>query len=93
MLAVTENATSVIQQLTDTPELPDGAGLRIASSDEAPSLTVAPAGAPEDGDEVVENRGARLFLEPQAAEMLDDKVLDARVNDAGGVEFLVAAQS
>jgi iron-sulfur cluster assembly protein len=93
MLAVTENATSVIQQLTDTPELPDGAGLRIASSDDAPSLTVAPAGAPEDGDEVVENKGARLFLEPQAAELLDDKVLDARVNDSGGVEFLVAAQS
>jgi iron-sulfur cluster assembly protein len=93
MLAVTENATSVIQQLTDTPELPEGAGLRIASSDDAPSLTVAPAGAPEDGDEVVENRGARLFLEPQAAELLDDKVLDARVNDSGGVEFLVAAQS
>jgi iron-sulfur cluster assembly protein len=93
MLAVTENATSVIQQLTDTPELPDGAGLRIASSDDAPSLTVAPVGAPEDGDEVVENKGARLFLEPQAAELLDDKVLDARVNDSGGVEFLVAAQS
>jgi len=92
MLAVTENATSVIQQLTDRPELPDGAGLRIASSAEAPNLTVSPAGAPEAGDQVVEEGGARVFLESQAAAMLDDKVLDARVNDAGGVEFLVAAQ-
>jgi iron-sulfur cluster assembly protein len=93
MLAVTENATSVIQQLTDRPELPDGAGLRIASSAEPPNLTVAPAGAPEEGDQVVENGGARVFLESEAATLLDDKVLDARVNDSGGVEFLVAAQS
>jgi iron-sulfur cluster assembly protein len=93
MLAVTENATSVIQQLTERPELPDGAGLRIASSEEAPNLTVAPAGAPEDGDQVLDNEGARVFLEPEAATILDDKVLDARVNDSGGVEFLVAAQS
>jgi iron-sulfur cluster assembly protein len=93
MLAVTENAVSVICQLTDRPELPDGAGLRIASAEEAPNLTVAPAGTPEAGDQVVESEGARVFLEPQAAEMLDDKVLDARVNDAGGVEFLVANQS
>jgi iron-sulfur cluster assembly protein len=93
MLAVTENATSVIQQLTDRPELPDGAGLRIATSTEAPDLTVSAAGAPEEGDQVVENGGARVFLESGAAAMLDDKVLDARVNDAGGVEFLVAAQS
>jgi iron-sulfur cluster assembly protein len=93
MLAVTENATSVIQQLTDRPELPDGAGLRIASTEDASNLTVAPAGAPEEGDEVVEKGGARVFLESEAAAILDDKVLDARVNDAGGVEFLVAAQS
>jgi len=93
MLAVTENATSVVQQLTDRAELPDGAGLRIATADESPSLTVAPAGTPEEGDQVVESEGARVFLEAEAAEILDDKVLDARVNDSGGVEFLVAAQS
>jgi iron-sulfur cluster assembly protein len=93
MLAVTENAVSVISQLTDRPELPEGAGLRIASSDETPNLKVSPAGGPESGDQVVESEGARVFLEPQAAEMLDDKVLDARVNDSGGVEFLVAGQS
>jgi Fe-S cluster assembly iron-binding protein IscA len=83
----------VICQLTDRPELPDGAGLRIASSEQEPNLTVSPAGTPEAGDQVVESEGARVFLEPEAAAMLDDKVLDARVNDSGGVEFLVANQS
>jgi iron-sulfur cluster assembly protein len=93
MLAVTENATSVIRQLTDHPELPDGAGLRMASTDETPNLTVSPVGTPEEGDQVVENGGARVFLASEAADILEDKVLDARVNDAGGVEFLVAAQA
>ena len=93
MLAVTANAVSVICQLTDRPELPDGAGLRIASTEQDPNLTVSPAGTPEAGDQLVESEGARVFLEPEAAAMLDDKVLDARVNDSGGVEFLVANQS
>ena len=93
MLDVTENASDVIRQLTDRPEMPDGAGLRIASSDAADTVTVSAAENPERGDQVVENEGARLFLEADAAVMLDDKILDARVNDNGGVEFLVAAQS
>jgi iron-sulfur cluster assembly protein len=93
MLTVTENASSVIRQLTDRPEMPDGSGLRIASSDEAENLTVSPADTPEEGDQVVENEGARVFLEAEVAMLLDDKILDARVNDAGGVEFLVAVQS
>lgn len=93
MLAVTENATDVIRQLTDRPEMPDSAGLRIASSEQAENLTVSPADNPEEGDQVVENEGARVFLEAEVAMMLDDKILDARVNDAGGVEFLLAARS
>lgn len=93
MLDVTENATDVIRQITDRPEMPDGAGLRIAPSDQPDNLSVSPADTPEEGDQVVENEGARVFLEAEVAVMLDDKVLDARVNDAGGVEFVVATQS
>jgi iron-sulfur cluster assembly protein len=93
MLTVTDNATDVIRQLTDRPEMPDSAGLRIAGSEEADNLTVSPADNPEEGDQVVENEGARVFLEAEVAVMLDDKVLDARVNDSGGVEFLVAARA
>jgi Fe-S cluster assembly iron-binding protein IscA len=93
MLTVTENATSVIQQLTDRPELPEGAGLRIASSDDASSLTVAPAEAPEEGDQVVENGGARVFLETEAAAILDDKVLDATVDEQGRVAFMIGSQA
>jgi iron-sulfur cluster assembly protein len=93
MLDMTENATSVIRTIAGQAELPADAGLRIASeSPDAARLSVAPALAPEDDDHVVEKEGARVFLEPQAAAVLDDKVLDAQVGDGGNVEFLLSVQ-
>ncbi|WP_254185545.1 hypothetical protein [Nocardioides panacis] len=49
--------------------------------------------APQPGDRVLEEGGARVFLEETAAETLDDMVLDARVDDNGGVEFSITAQA
>jgi iron-sulfur cluster assembly protein len=93
MLVVTEQATTVILQLVDRPEMPDDAGLRIASTEPGnPKLTVT-TDTPEEGDQVVESNGARVYLEPESAQLLDDKILDARVDDSGGVQFLVGAQS
>ena len=90
MLVLTDNATAVIRALGDRPELPDGAGLRITSADEpeAQGLRVMPATNPDVGDEVMENAGARVFLDPGAALVLEDKILDARVEEDGAVQFL-----
>jgi iron-sulfur cluster assembly protein len=94
MLVLTENATTVIRNLVDTPELPDGSGIRVASTaDGAKQFTLSAASAPEADDAVVENDGARVFLDGQAAEVLDDKVLDAQVDDKGAVQFLVGTQT
>lgn len=93
MLALTDNATSVIRALADNAQLPDASGLRIAmAGDGGGGLTISTAGTPEAGDQVVEDQGARVFLEPDAAQVLDDKVLDAAVNEQGQVQFLVAVQ-
>jgi Fe-S cluster assembly iron-binding protein IscA len=46
---------------------------------------------PAEDDEVIEERGARVFLEPEAASLLDDKVLDASV-DENQVAFTIADQ-
>jgi Fe-S cluster assembly iron-binding protein IscA len=92
MLAVTEQAATVIRAIADRPELPEGAGLRIASdSGTAEGLSVAAAAEPEAGDRVVDDKGARVFVDADVALLLDDKVLDARVDDQGGAEFLVSA--
>jgi iron-sulfur cluster assembly protein len=90
MLMLTENATRVIGALVDNPELPDGAGLRIVSAPEG--LSVSPVAGPDESDQIVEEASARVFLEPNAAVVLDDKVLDAQVDDAGQVQFLLGTQ-
>jgi iron-sulfur cluster assembly protein len=85
VLALTENATETIEGILAAPAVPDGAGLRIApaeeSSDgaEAGELQVTIAESPAGTDEVVAERGARVFVDEQVATYLDGKLLDARI--------------
>jgi Fe-S cluster assembly iron-binding protein IscA len=91
MLLLTNSAVSAIRNLTSQPELPADTGLRIiAQGEENPSLSLALTEGPAAGDEVVEEGGARVFLEPAAAAALDGKALDARVDDQGQVAFTVS---
>lgn len=87
MLTLTENAVMVIRDLTTQEEVPDGAGLRIATDPSGSSLTLALAAEPAQGDQVVDEAGARLFLDPDAAQFLDDKALDAAIDPQGAVQF------
>lgn len=89
MLTLTENAATEIRNLVAQPEVPDDAGVRIASTADG-ALTLALAAAPDYGDAVVEESGARVFLEPAAGQLLDDKQLDAGVDAAGNVQFTIA---
>jgi iron-sulfur cluster assembly protein len=66
--------------------MPEGAGLRITQEqgtepDGKPRtdlrLSVVPG--PEEGDEVLD--AERIFIDPDAAELLDDRLLDADVVD------------
>ena len=92
MLTLTENASTIVKTITQRPQAPDSAGLRI-SSDEATQtfeVTATPDMAP--GDRVVEQDGATVYLDARAAELLEDKVLDAAVDDEGHVEFALGPQ-
>jgi Fe-S cluster assembly iron-binding protein IscA len=93
VLTLTENATHVVKSITEQSTDEAGAGLRISTQGASPGeMALAPATAPEPGDQVVEDAGARLFLEEAAPTVLDDKVLDAVVDEQGGVQFAVAPQ-
>jgi Fe-S cluster assembly iron-binding protein IscA len=92
VLTLTENAATEIRNLIAMPEVPDDGGVRIASDDSG-ALTLALAGGPTDGDAVIEDHGARVFLEPAAGQLLDDKELDAGVDPAGNVQFSIAMQA
>ena len=77
MLAVTEKAIATIRDLTDAPDVPAGAGLRIATDPRDGSLSFRLAATPWQGDEVLARSGALLFLDHEAVILLSDKKLDA----------------
>lgn len=90
MLTVTENAATAIRDITSQDAVPPGSGLRIFAEDGGNALTLSLVAEPEDGDEVVDSAGARLFLDRLAAQLLHDKELDVTVDPGGDVQFAVA---
>ena len=99
MLSITETAAQAINSLITANEMPEGSGLRIAAQPETDSagleLSVAPA--PGEQDTVLKGGGATVFLEPVAAQALEDKVLDVQRVEAEGDEeqyrFAIAPRS
>jgi iron-sulfur cluster assembly protein len=83
MLRLTDTAIKAIRALTDEPGTPKDAGIRIAHEDDAGFLGLRIAAEPADGDQIVEAGGARVFLEPGAAAMLDGSSLDALLDETG----------
>ena len=92
MLTLTEGAVQVIRTVTSQPQLPAETGIRIVAQDTAGSLSLSVTEGPESGDQIVESGGARVFLESGAATALDDKTLDAEIDDKGDVSFLIGQQ-
>jgi iron-sulfur cluster assembly protein len=97
VLTLTENATAVVNTLVSRHNDADSAGLRIHStptpeSDGGARLAVIVTLDPEPLDQVVEVTGTRLFLDETAAAALEDKILDAGVDDEGTVSFAVLPQ-
>lgn len=90
MLTLTENASTIVNDLTGTEEV---AALRITSeAAPEPTFAISAATQPEPGDQVVEQNGAVVYLDTQAAEVLDDKVLDATLDESGNVQFALGIQ-
>jgi Fe-S cluster assembly iron-binding protein IscA len=92
MLSVTDHAANAIRDITQQDAVPPGSGLRIAADETGASLILSLVAQPFEGDQVVDHSGARLFLDSQAALLLDDKELDVTVDPSGDVQFAVADQ-
>lgn len=98
MLTITETAAQAINSLVTANEMPEGSGLRIAGQEEEQpeALELSVAATPSEQDSVLEGGGAKVFLEPIAARVLDDKVLDVQKVTEDGEEqlrFAIAPQS
>ncbi|WP_067198247.1 Fe-S cluster assembly protein HesB [Microbacterium sp. XT11] len=97
MLTLTDNATAIVTTLVSRQSDTADAGLRIHSAETDPArgeqrLAVLVAEHPEPLDQVVEVSGTRLFMDEAASAVLDDKILDAGVDEAGAVSFSVLPQ-
>ena len=92
MLTMTDTAAEAVKTIVArVPHAADG-GLRIrdAGAETGFELSVAPA--PEPDDTVVVTEGARVFLDTAASLALNDRVLDAQLEQDGTVRFALAAQ-
>jgi Fe-S cluster assembly iron-binding protein IscA len=93
VLTLTDQAVTAIRNLTTQPGLPEQTGLRIAPEDGgAGGLALALSDGPQAGDQVIEQSDVHVFVQPDAAGSLDDKALDAEVNEDGQVSFLLQPQ-
>jgi Fe-S cluster assembly iron-binding protein IscA len=88
MLTLTENASTIVKAVVDQQPHGDEAGLRFSQEGaDSGAFTVTTVDAALPGDAVVEQGGATVFLDENAAVALDDQVLDAAVDPSGAVQF------
>ncbi len=96
MLEISNEASDAIRGILASDEVPDGAAFRISAqqsteSDAQSGFAIAITEEKPPDDKVVESENVEVRLEPLAADMLDDKQLDATVAD-GEVQFRLSDQ-
>jgi iron-sulfur cluster assembly protein len=94
LLALTDKAVEAVKEIVSSSgETSATGGLRLtaerAGTQASFKLRVVPL--PAEDDDVIEEHGARVFVEAEAATLLDDKLLDASV-DHDQVAFMVLDQ-
>lgn len=95
MLEISSQAEEAIRGILASEGVPDGASFRISAQQSADAESGLAVSIVEDAppeDQVVEGDEVEVRLEPTAAEMLDDKQLEATVAD-GQVQFSLSAQA
>ena len=94
MLTLTDQAVAAIRNLTTRPGLPAHTGLRIAHGEaDTGGLALSLSDGPQAGDRVIDETDIQVFLQPEAADALEDKELDAQVSEDGEVSFLLQPQA
>jgi iron-sulfur cluster assembly protein len=94
LLTITENAEQALDAVAAAENAPEGAGVRISQgvgADGQPAVGLALVPGPQPGDAVVDQANTPVFLAAEVAEMMDDKILDARV-EGDQIAFRLAEQ-
>ena len=95
LLALTDNAVEAVKSIVSSAnEVSETGGLRMVAerAGTQANFHLSVVALPAEDDEVIEEQGVRVFLEPEAASLLDEKVLDASV-EQDQIAFTLADQS
>ncbi len=84
MLALTDRAVEAVKDIvSSSEEAPQTSGLRWTADQDGGragfKLKLVPI--PAEDDQIIDEQGARVFVDAQAAQLLDHKVLDARIDE------------
>ena len=85
---MTEDAATLVCDLTNRANMSAEAGLRIVVDPINHSLSMGIASAPVLGDAVVSRGDARVFLSSSAARRLDHRTLEAELSPERSLFFL-----
>lgn len=95
VLAISHEAAEVIKVIVTSSQVSERGGIRLwvdSVDDSTAQLELALADSPEPGDALIQEEGANVFVEENAAKFLEDKLLDARV-EGEGVAFAILDQA
>jgi hypothetical protein len=89
VFTLTDDACIVVKAIADTtPGGRETGGIRIYDgSERGTDFALEPAAGPEDGDVILEQSGAHIYLAPDVADDLSEFVLAASVDPDGVVDF------
>jgi Fe-S cluster assembly iron-binding protein IscA len=84
VLSIAPSAAAAINALVSSRGLPDTAGLRLVLAEDdsrQPRLEVHISEAPDEGDQVVVEQSAHVFVDARIVDDVDDRTLEATISD------------
>ena len=93
MLTLTDRAAETIRILTSQPGVPADTGLRMSLQDSEEGTLALSLAGPQPDDDVIEEAGARVFVQRDAAAMVADRELDAQLDEQGRASFKLSMQA
>ena len=95
MVQLSAEAVALLDQLRSSEGIPETFGVRVYGEDVAPMggrIRIAFREGPQEGDEVAEEQGTRLFVAEDVAAQLSDALIDT-VEEARGTKLVVTGRS
>lgn len=86
MLTLSADAAQAIKQVVASSEAGESGGIRVTMQpldEDRAKLELSVASSPEPTDTMVEQEGANVYLDKKVAAFLDDKILDASLEEEG----------